>query len=115
MLALDATAVAELLLEFGERNALRGDNPYRARAYRRAAESLLALTTPLGKLVDEDRLREIPGVGEAIADIITKLHRGGTHPALEAMRRDVPAGVLEMMRVPGLRPEQVLKLHNKLG
>src|SRR3954464_9998103 len=115
MPALDASAVAELLLELGERKALRGDNPYGARAYRRAAESLLALTTPIAKLVAEDRLQEIPGVGEAIADIINKLHRNGTHAALESMRREIPAGVLEMLRVPGLRPEQVVKLHKKLG
>src|SRR5439155_24017127 len=78
-------------------------------------ESLVGLTTPLAKLIAQDRLREIPGVREAIADIIKKLHRTGTHPALEVMRQEVPAGVLEMMSVPGLRPEQVLKLHQKLG
>jgi Helix-hairpin-helix domain len=44
---LDASAVAKLLGEFGQRSALRGGNPYRARAYRRAAENLLALTTPI--------------------------------------------------------------------
>ena len=54
-------------------------------------------------------------MGEAIGDIIKKLHRTGTLPALEAMRQEIPAGVLEMMSVPGLRPEEVLKLHQKLG
>ena len=76
---LDASAVAKLLHEFGQRTALRGGNPYRARAYSRAAESLLALTMPLEQIVAEDRLREIPGVGDAIADIIAKLHKTGTH------------------------------------
>jgi DNA polymerase (family 10) len=115
MPALDVSEIAKLLVEFGQRNALRGGNPYRARAYRRAAESLVALTTPLARLIAQDRLQEIPGVGEAIGGIIKKLHRTGTHPALEAMRQEIPAGVLEMMNVPGLRPEQVLKLHQKLG
>ena len=112
---LDASEIAKLLVEFGQRYALRGGNPYRARAYRRAAESLLALSTPLAGLIAQDRLREIPGVGSAIADIIKTLHYTGTHPALEAMRKEVPAGVLDMMSVPGLRPEQVLKLHARLG
>jgi DNA polymerase (family 10) len=115
MLALDAADIAKLLEEFGQRSALRGGNPYRARAYRRAAESLLALSTPLAQLIAEDRLQEIPGVGNAIADIIKRMHRSGTHPALEAMRQEVPAGMLEMMRVPGLRPDQVLRLYQKLG
>jgi DNA polymerase (family X) len=115
MPGLDASEVAKLLVEFGQRSALRGGTPYRARAYRRAAESLLALSTPLAKLIAQDRLQEIPGVGNAIADIIKKLHRTGTHPSLETMREEFPAGVLEMMSVPGLRAEQVLKLHERLG
>ena len=70
-------SVPKLLHEFGQRTALRGGNPYRARAYTRAAENLTALTEPLANLVAHNRLKEIPGVGNAIADIITKLHKTG--------------------------------------
>src|SRR5215203_991898 len=69
---LDASGVAALLAEYGNRSALRGGNPYRSKAYVRAAENLTALAEPLSRVVDEGRLTEIPGVGEAIADIITK-------------------------------------------
>jgi DNA polymerase (family 10) len=112
---LSASEVARLLVEFGQRIALRGADRYRSRAYSRAAENLIALTEPLDKIVAEDRLREIPGVGKAIADIITTLHRTATHPALEAMRRQVPADLLELLTIPGLRPDQVMKLHRELG
>jgi DNA polymerase (family 10) len=44
-----------------------------------------------------------------------KLHRTGGHPSLERMRREIPEGVLEMLSVPGLRPDKVLKLHKQLG
>jgi DNA polymerase (family X) len=115
MAGLDASAVASLLKEFGQRTELRGGNPYRGRAYIRAAENLRALTLPLDTVVAQERLREIPGVGEAIADIITKLHRTGTHPALEAIRKEVPESVLEMLSIPGLRAEKVLKLYKELG
>lgn len=111
----DAAAVAKLLYEFGQRMSLRDGNPYRARAYVRAAESLMALTMPLADIIAQDRLREISGVGDAIAGIITRLHRTGTHPQLEAMRREIPARVLEMLSIPGLRPDKVLKLYNELG
>ena len=114
MTALDATSVAALLREFGQRSALRGDNPFRAKAYARAADNLLTLTLPLDQVIAEERLREIPGVGEAIADIIKKLHATGTHPALEKMRKELPVGVLEMLTVPGLRPDKVLKLYQEL-
>ena len=112
---LDAAAVAELLSEYGRRSALRGGNPYRARAYARAAESLSALTEPLADVVAEERLREIPGVGDAIAGIVAQLHETGTHPSLEKMRQEVPDGVLEMLGIPGLRPDKALKLHKELG
>src|SRR5437588_3205767 len=111
----DTQQVAKLLREYAQRTALRGGNPYRAKAYSRAADSLAALAIPLNRLIEEDRLTEIPGVGEAIADIITKLHRTGSHPSLEKLRKEIPAGVLEMLTVPGLRPEKVLRLHKDLG
>ena len=60
-------------------------------------------------------LTEIPGIGDAIADIITKLHQTGSHPSLEKLRKEVPEGVLELFAVPGLRPDKILKLHQELG
>src|SRR6476469_274023 len=115
MAKVDTATVAHLLREFGQYSALQGGNPYRAKAYARAADSLAALVVPLDRLVKEDRLTEIPGVGDAIADIVTKLHKTGSHPKLERMRKEIPAGVLEMLSVPGLRPDKVLKLHRELG
>ncbi|WFU26799.1 helix-hairpin-helix domain-containing protein [Bradyrhizobium sp. CB1717] len=115
MPSVDARGVASVLREYAQRTALRGGNPYRANAYSRAADSLAALAIPLHVLIAEDRLTEIPGVGEAIADIITKLHKTGTHPSLEKLRKEIPEGVLEMLAVPGLRPEKVLRLYKDLG
>ncbi|MGY4600589.1 DNA polymerase (family 10) [Bradyrhizobium sp. GM22.5] len=115
MASVDARIVASLLREYAQRTALRGGNPYRAKAYSRAADSLAALAVPLHVLIAEDRLTEIPGVGEAIADMITKLHKSGTHPHLEKLRKEFPEGVLEMLSVPGLRPEKVLRLYKDLG
>jgi DNA polymerase (family 10) len=111
----DAQQVAGLLREYSQRTALRGGNPYRSKAYSRAADSFVALAIPLQVLVAEDRLTEIPGVGEAIADIITKLHKTGTHPSLEKLRNEVPESVLEMLAVPGLRPDKVMRLYEDLG
>jgi DNA polymerase (family 10) len=111
----DTPTVARLLREYAQRTALRGGNPFRSKAYSRAAESLAALPVPLDRLIAEDRLTEIPGVGDAIADIVTKLHRTGTHPSLEKLRKEIPSGVLELLTVPGLRPDKVLRLYNDLG
>src|SRR5246127_862139 len=115
MAALDASAVAALLVELGRRTALAGDNYFRAKAYQRAADRLSALVEPLDRVIAENRLRELPGIGETIADIVTSLHRSGTHPLLEKLRRDVPEGVLGMLSIPGLKPDKIKIIHNELG
>ena len=102
-------------MEYGRRIALAGGNPYRAKAYFRAAENLAAQTESLDRLIKEDRLREIPGVGDAISAIVTQLAQTGFHPSLEKMRSEIPPGVLELLSIPGLRPEKALKLYKELG
>jgi DNA polymerase (family 10) len=111
---LDAPEVTKLLHELGQRTLLRGGNPYRARAYTRAAENLLASPEPLGDLIASNRLRDIPGVGDTIANIVTKLHRHGAHPMLDELRKEVPHGVLEMLSIPG-RPRETSAPYLRLG
>jgi DNA polymerase/3'-5' exonuclease PolX len=111
----DASQVAGLLKEFGSRALLYGGNPYRAKAYLRAAERVALLTEPLDDLVVQQRLQDIPGVGDAIAGVITQLCQTGSHPSLEKMRADIPESVLEMLTIPGLRPDKVMRLHKELG
>lgn len=115
MAKTDTKSVARLLREYAQRTSLRGGNPYRAKAYLRAADSLFALSQPLGKIISAGTLTQIPGVGDAIADIITKIYKTGSHPILEKMRKEIPEGVLELFTIPGLRPDKILKLHRELG
>jgi DNA polymerase (family 10) len=95
--------------------AMKGGNPYRSRAYSRAADNLALSTIPLGQLIEEGRLTEIPGVGDALAAVITQLYETGEHRSLEKMRTETPQGVLEMLRLPGLRPDRIKKLYSDLG
>ncbi|MET3997091.1 hypothetical protein ABID65_008771 [Bradyrhizobium sp. S3.9.2] len=83
--------------------------PLPGKSLSRAADSLAALAVPLDVLIAEDRLTEIPGIGDAIAD------KTGTHPSLEKLRKEIPEGVLEMLAVPGLRPEKVLRLYKDIA
>jgi DNA polymerase (family X) len=112
---LNADQVAELLEEIGRRLELTGEVPFKARAYYKAADSLRALPEPLDRYIAEDRLRDIPGVGEAIQEKIEILHGTGTHRTLERLRQDVPAGVLEMLDVPNLTKPRIAALHQQLG
>jgi DNA polymerase (family X) len=115
MAAPSTPDVAAMLREYGQRLSLKGGNPYRAQAYVRAADGLAALSESLGSLIAEDRLTELPGIGDAIAAIIETMHRTGSYPKLEEMRKEMPAGVLEMLAVTSLRPDKVLKIYRDLG
>ena len=115
MAKLDAAAVAKMLRELAQRMELEGGNPYRARAYARAADNLALSPVPLDQLIAEGRLKEIPGIGDALAAVITKIHETGQHSGLEAMREKAPEGVLEMLRIPGLKADRIRKLHADLG
>src|SRR3954453_2898956 len=110
-----ASTVARLLVEIGQRLRLAGESPYRARAYVRAAENLLTLTLPLSEVIAQGQLREIPGVGTALAEVIRTLHQHGTTPRLEAMRAEMPANVLEFLNIPGLAPEKIAHIRQHLG
>src|SRR5689334_21509978 len=104
---LGAAAIADLLRELAARMEFAGVNPYRARADKRAADNLGLTTTPLPQLIAQNRLKEIPGVGNSLAAVITRLHETGHYPVLESLREQLPAEVLELLRVPGLRTDRI--------
>ena len=115
MRRLDAQQVAELLLEIGRRSSLEGGNPYKARAYIRAAENLRALVVPLDEVIRRSQLRALPGIGDAIARRIVKLSEKGTDEGLERLRARYPASLIELMNIPRLKPSAVTRLHKELG
>ena len=115
MRRLDAQQVAELLLEIGRRSSLEGGNPYKARAYIRAAESLRALVFPLDEVIRRSQLRALPGIGDAIARRILELREKGSDEGLERLRAGYPASLLELMNIPRLKPSAVTRLHKELG
>ena len=94
---------------------IKGENPYKIRAYRRAAEALQNLPTPAAQLRAEGRLTEIPGVGEAIAKKIAELLDTGRLAFLERLEKEMPPGLLELTALPGLGPKKVRRLWQELG
>jgi DNA polymerase (family 10) len=115
MARLKTVEIARLLREMGRRMQLEKGNPYRAKAYLRAADNLSLATMPVERLIAEDRLTEIPGIGEALAGVIRQLHETGRYQKLDTLREAAPEGVLEMLAVPGLPADRIRKLHEVLG
>lgn len=111
----DIATVAQRLERLGQRIELEGGNPYRARAYSRAAQNLALSPAPLDKLIAEGGLTQIPGVGDALAAVITEIYETGDYSSRKAAKAPVPDSVLNMLRIPGLRPERIRKLYTELG
>lgn len=107
--------IAEALDEIGRLMQFRGDNPFKARAYRNAAKSLRALAEPLETVIAEGRLRKLPAIGDAIAVKIQQLAGGEPVPLLERLRQEIPLGVLDLLAVPGLGPKRVRTAYEALG
>jgi DNA polymerase (family X) len=94
---------------------IQGEVFFKTRAYRIAAQTIEALDEDIEKIVKEDRLKEIPGVGEALAKKITELVTTGRLEYLERLKKEVPTGVIDLLGIPGLGPRKVAALYTKLG
>jgi DNA polymerase (family X) len=106
--------VAGLLREYAELTQITGGDVFRARNYEKAARSVRGWGDDIGPL-DARALRAIPGVGASIAAKIAEYRDTGTIGALEELRAQIPPGVLELTRVPGLGPKRALQLQRELG
>jgi len=107
--------IALALREIGELLLAIGENPFRARAYLRGAESLELLDSDLSALLEESRLTDIPGIGSALAAQIGEIAATGRSTLLTSLRSRLPPGVLELRRLPGLTVRKIAALHDALG
>jgi DNA polymerase (family 10) len=112
---MDKEKLAEILVEIGTLLELKGENPFKTRAYVNAARTLEGLTEPLNKLVEEKRLGDIKGIGEALQQKITELVTTGKLKYYDELKASVPPGLVEMLGIPGVGPKKVKALHDKLG
>jgi DNA polymerase (family 10) len=112
---MDKEKVAEILVEIGTLLELKGENPFKTRAYNNAARALENLTEPLDRVIADGRLGQIKGIGEAIEKKVTELVTTGKLAYYDELKASIPAGLLEMMEIPGVGPKKVKKLYDELG
>jgi len=100
-------------------NALewQGENAFKVRAYRLAAETLEGLDEPVEELVARDALRNLPHIGEAIDKKVRQYLADGTFPALQRVQEQIPPGVQELLKLPGMtgRAVRVLQERRNIG
>jgi DNA polymerase (family 10) len=106
--------VADALDEIGTLLELKGENAFRTNAYHNGARAVRQLDGDLKELVEQNKLGDARGIGEALREKITTLVTTGRLPYLEDLRKQVPAGMVEMLRLPSIGAKKVIALHNEL-
>ncbi|APF17490.1 PHP domain protein [Caldithrix abyssi DSM 13497] len=111
---MDKKEIVKILEEIGRLLEIKGENPFKARAYYNAARRIEVLQEDLTRLVEEGRLKELKGVGDALAQKIETLVKTGRLPYYEELKASVPQGLLEMLKIPGMGPKKVKTVYEKL-
>jgi DNA polymerase (family 10) len=111
---MDKSKVTDVLEEIAVLLELKGENPFKARAYTNGARALDNYDGDLAQLVAEKRLGDIPGIGDALQQKITELVTTGRLEYYETLRASVPEGLLAMLDIPGVGPKKIKVLHEKL-
>ncbi|MGP0068745.1 MAG: DNA polymerase/3'-5' exonuclease PolX [Isosphaeraceae bacterium] len=112
---METARIAQVLDEMGTLLELRGENPFRCRAYHAAAQALTNLPDNLSEMIADGRLAEVPGIGDTMHAKIVQLATTGQLPAYDDLRRSTPPGLVALLRIPGLGPKKIKALHDTLS
>jgi DNA polymerase (family 10) len=108
--------IADVLEEIGVLLELKGENPFKVRAYQAGARALEAIEqAEMERLIDAGELDSVKGIGEALAQKIGELHTTGKLDFFEKLKASIEPGLVEMLDIPGLGSKKIKALHEKLG
>jgi DNA polymerase (family 10) len=111
---MEAAKVAQIIDEMGTLLELRGENPFRVRAYHTAAQALVNLPGDLPEMIADGRLKQVPGIGDTMHAKIVQLATTGQLPSYDELRRSTPPGLVPLLRIPGLGPKKIKLLYDTL-
>lgn len=107
--------IARILEEIGLLLELKGESPFKSNAYFNAARTIEGLTGDMTQLIVSGRIRELKGIGEALASKLAELVGTGKLAYYEELKRSVPAGLVEMTAIAGMGPKKIKAVWEKLG
>src|SRR5438552_10316578 len=114
-LPMDKFAIAAALQETAARLELKGGEYFKARAFKIGARAVAELTEVIGKLIEENRLTLVKGIGHTLAKQIAELYATGESSFLNKLRAELPMGIMELAKVPGLNVKKAERLQGALG
>jgi len=106
--------ISEIFREIASILEIKGDNPFRVRAYERAAQNIEGLSEDIENYIKQGRLSEIPGIGKDLAAKIVEIARTGKLKFLEGLKKTIPSGLLELLNIPSVGPKTAKLLYEKL-
>ncbi len=114
-MSLSNRDVAHIFQAIADSMEILGEDRFRILAYRRASDAIGDLPLPLADYQARHALEDIPGIGKTIAEKIGVLLDTGTLPLYERLKSQIPAGVLDLLRVPEIGPRTAKRLYDELG
>lgn len=112
---MDKNDIVTLLNKIGELLEIKGESPFKSRAYYNAARLLENLDEDIGELIEEDRLKDLKGIGDALNKKISEFYKTGRLKYYEDLKAEFPESLLELLNVPGVGPKKVGVLYKQLG
>jgi DNA polymerase (family 10) len=112
---MDKHAAAQVLESIASYLELKGENPFKVRAFSNAAHAVDSYPGDLARALDSGDLAEVKGIGPATLDVVREVARTGRSSVLDALQREIPVGLVEMMRISGLGVTKIRALHDQLG
>jgi DNA polymerase (family 10) len=112
---MDKRDIVQILEEIALLLDIKGENPFKVKAYVNAARSIELLDGDLKDFINEGKLEGVKGVGKAIAEKLIELVTTGRLEYYEELKKSIPEGLLEMLTIPGVGPKKVAVLYEKLG
>ncbi len=112
---LDKKDVIAALEEIALRLELSGANPFKCRAFQNGSRALQSYEGDLAEGLESGELAKLKGIGKSLITEIRALLRSGEGPTLQVLRKELPAGLMDLMRIPGLGPRRVRMLYEELG
>ena len=106
--------IVEVLERIGTMMEIKGENPFKIRAYSAGARTLQAMEEDLGEVIEEGRLGDIPGIGKALTEKIETLYTTGGLEFYDKLVASVPSGLMDLLDIPGLGGKKIKVLHEKL-
>lgn len=112
---MERKEISRILNEIGVMLELMGESPFKSRAYYNGARTVELLQEDIKKLVDEDRLKDVKGIGKALNQKITELVTTGHLKYYDELKKEIPPGLFEMLKISGLGPKKARVLYDKLN